>query len=94
MLMTVMTRKMSGRSRTEKVFGLYVWTNGPSFLRLGGWIPFGDRASIHTQLGRCWLSFDNVVFSRYYDLLYPNACSALWGCMIDDAWLGHEGRVK
>lgn len=36
MLMTIMTREMSGRSRTVKVFGLCVWTNSSSFLRLDG----------------------------------------------------------
>ena len=34
--------------------------------------------------------FDNLFFIRCYDL-YPNACLAFWGCMID-AWLGHEER--
>ncbi len=34
MLTTTVTREMSGRSWTEKVFGLCGWTNGSSFLRL------------------------------------------------------------
>ncbi len=36
MLTTIVTREMSGRSRTEKVFGLCVWTNNSSSLRLDG----------------------------------------------------------
>ena len=36
MLTTILTRGMSGRSRTDKVFGLCVWTNSSSSLRLDG----------------------------------------------------------